>query len=191
MDEYKILQDKIDKIGGFRFTVKGWSVTITTAALAAAGAAKIPFFLPFVLILLVVVFFLLEHEQWEHSLRFGRRALQIEEALHSLRTDHSFDFAKFRLPAIAFELARRQREITFLQRVRILFRSSLNGRWLIYWVQILSIMIVSAWLFVQSRDTGSSSRTIIPLLPLTDSFKLPPLPFPPRPTFGETGLPRK
>jgi hypothetical protein len=46
MDEYKILQDKIDKIGGFRFTVKGWSVTITTAALAAAGAAKIPFYLP-------------------------------------------------------------------------------------------------------------------------------------------------
>jgi hypothetical protein len=94
MDEYKILQDKIDKIGGFRFTVKGWSVTLTTAALAAAGAAKIPYYLPPGLVLLVVVFFLLEHEQWERSLRFGRRASEIEDALHRIRTDPSFDFAR-------------------------------------------------------------------------------------------------
>jgi len=37
-DEYKILQDKIDKIGGFRFTIKGWSVT----AVIAASALEVP-----------------------------------------------------------------------------------------------------------------------------------------------------
>jgi hypothetical protein len=31
-DEYKILQDKIDKIGAFRFTIKGWSITVIIAA---------------------------------------------------------------------------------------------------------------------------------------------------------------
>ena len=36
MDEYKILQDKIDKIGGFRISIKGWSVTVVLAASAAA-----------------------------------------------------------------------------------------------------------------------------------------------------------
>ena len=41
-DEYKILQDKIDKIGGFRFTIKGWSVTAVVAATAAASATKSP-----------------------------------------------------------------------------------------------------------------------------------------------------
>ncbi|MDP8983318.1 MAG: hypothetical protein M3O35_22310 [Acidobacteriota bacterium] len=39
-DEYKILQDKVDKIGAFRFTIKGWSVTAVIAASAAAGSAK-------------------------------------------------------------------------------------------------------------------------------------------------------
>ncbi|MGB6942140.1 MAG: hypothetical protein WBE37_07090 [Bryobacteraceae bacterium] len=30
--EYKILQDKIDKIGAFKFTIRGWSVTIVIAS---------------------------------------------------------------------------------------------------------------------------------------------------------------
>ena len=33
-DEHKILQDKMDKIGGFRFTIKGWSITAVIAASA-------------------------------------------------------------------------------------------------------------------------------------------------------------
>src|SRR5947209_1373029 len=80
MDEYKILQDKIDKIGGFRFTVKGWSVTLITGSLAAASAANNPGYVPLALILVVVTFFLLEYQQWEFSLRFGMRASEIEEA---------------------------------------------------------------------------------------------------------------
>ena len=37
-DEYKILQDKIDKIGAFRFTIKGWSVTVIAVSVAAGSA---------------------------------------------------------------------------------------------------------------------------------------------------------
>jgi hypothetical protein len=29
--EYAILQDKIDKIGEFRFTIKGWALTLNKA----------------------------------------------------------------------------------------------------------------------------------------------------------------
>src|ERR1017187_9655574 len=38
-DEYKILQDKIDKIGSFRFTIRGWSVTAVVAGAAASTKA--------------------------------------------------------------------------------------------------------------------------------------------------------
>jgi hypothetical protein len=125
MDEYKILQDKIDKIGGFRFTVKGWCVTLTTAALAAAGAGKIPYILAPLPILLVLVFFLLEYEQWELTLRFGRRAAEIEDALHSVRTgDPSFDFATFRFPYIASDLAQRPPKIARVRRFWIRARNS-------------------------------------------------------------------
>lgn len=30
-DEYKLLQDKIDRIGTFKFQVKGWSATLVLA----------------------------------------------------------------------------------------------------------------------------------------------------------------
>jgi len=40
MDEYKILQDKIDKIGAFRFTIKGWSITVIIASIFAGSATK-------------------------------------------------------------------------------------------------------------------------------------------------------
>ena len=36
-DEYRIIQDKIDKIGAFRFTIKGWSVTVIIGAIAAGA----------------------------------------------------------------------------------------------------------------------------------------------------------
>jgi hypothetical protein len=155
MDEYKILQDKIDKIGGFRFTVKGWSVTLTTAALATAGAARIPYYLLPALILFVVVFFLLEHEQWELSRRFGRRASEIEEALRRFRSDPDFDFDTFAVFVIASELVQRPPEISWARRLWIRARISVvDESFLIYWVQIILIITMSAWLFVQSRNVA-------------------------------------
>jgi hypothetical protein len=45
--EYGILQDKLDKIGGFRTTIRGWSVTLVIASIIAAGSSKgvSPYFL--------------------------------------------------------------------------------------------------------------------------------------------------
>lgn len=81
--EYKILQDKIDKIGAFRFTIKGWSITvILAAAFASASTVKIPAWLWLVSLLgFLVLFFLFELEQTTLRHRFGQRCILIESAI--------------------------------------------------------------------------------------------------------------
>jgi len=81
--EYKILQDKIDKIGAFRFTIKGWSITvILAAAFASASTAKIPTWLWLVSLLgFLVLFFLFELEQTTLRRKFGQRCISIESAI--------------------------------------------------------------------------------------------------------------
>ena len=76
--EYKILQDKIDKIGAFRFTVKGWSVTLVIASIfATAGDEDVnPLVLLFLLVF-VVLFNRLERKQMQWSDIFGERSLKI------------------------------------------------------------------------------------------------------------------
>ncbi len=86
-DEYKILQDKVDKIGAFRFTIKGWSVTVILGALFAGGAAGVPRAYYAGLFLVVGAFWWLEREQAELTHRFGARLLKIERVMSTqLRT---------------------------------------------------------------------------------------------------------
>ena len=82
-NEYKILQDKIDKIGAFRFTIKGWSITvILAAAFASASIAKIPAWLWLVSLFgFLVLFFLFELEQTTLRHKFGQRCILIESAI--------------------------------------------------------------------------------------------------------------
>ena len=61
--EYQILQDKLDKIGAFRFTIKGWSVTVTAASLAAATATNASALVATLPLFIALVFFLLEWRQ--------------------------------------------------------------------------------------------------------------------------------
>jgi hypothetical protein len=147
MEEYKILQDKIDKIGGFRFTVKGWSVTLITGSLAAASAANNPGYVPLALILVVVTFFLLEYEQWELSLRFGMRATEIEEALDRVRKDPTYALADFDIPGLARDLMRKRRKIPIHKQAWSRLRRSYKVEWLIYWVQVILVVIVTFWLY--------------------------------------------
>jgi len=86
-DEYKMLQDKIDKIGGFRFTIKGWSVTAVIAASAAGGAAKSLMTVVTVstgLAFMLYFFFLFELEQVKLSRLFGERLRKLEESFRRL-----------------------------------------------------------------------------------------------------------
>lgn len=82
-DEYKMLQDKIDKIGAFRFTIKGWSVTAVIAASAASGTAKgllTVITISFGLAVMLLFFFKMELEQVKLSNLFGDRARRLENA---------------------------------------------------------------------------------------------------------------
>jgi len=82
-NEYKILQDKIDKIGAFRFTIKGWSITvILAAAFASASTVKIPAWLWLVSLFgFLILFFLFELEQTTLRHKFGQRCILIEGAI--------------------------------------------------------------------------------------------------------------
>lgn len=82
-NEYKILQDKIDKIGAFRFTIKGWSITvILAAAFAGASTLKIPAWLWLVsLLVFLMFFFCFELEQTKLRHKFGQRCISIESAM--------------------------------------------------------------------------------------------------------------
>jgi len=85
-DEHKILQDKIDKIGGFRFTIKGWSIT---AVIAASAVGTKEGLLTGVMISLglarrLLFFFHFEYEQVKLSRIFGNRARVLEAHLNRL-----------------------------------------------------------------------------------------------------------
>jgi hypothetical protein len=106
-DEYKILQDKIDKIGAFRFTIKGWAITAVGAATAAATATKslaVAGVVSVGLAILVVFFFKFEIEQVRLSRLFGSLAGKIERAFHEIDTQGLR--RGFRTPAIGGEIVK-------------------------------------------------------------------------------------
>jgi hypothetical protein len=86
-DEYKILQDKIDKIGAFRVTIKGWSVTATVAGLVAIASGKnfSPTATAAALDVLLAWFFWFEREQVHLGWGFNARARSIEIQIDKTR----------------------------------------------------------------------------------------------------------
>lgn len=105
-DEYKILQDKIDKIGAFRFTIKGWSVTALVAA-SAAGSATTSLMTVFVisagLALMLSFFFLFEFEQVKLSRIFGERARRLEGSFRLIDKGVGRRMAQIPVPYTAHE----------------------------------------------------------------------------------------
>lgn len=78
-EEYKIIQNKIDKIGEFRFKIRGWSITVLSAAIAGMIASNdIAVFYWVLCFLLPFSFRYLEYEQEVLSSALGKRAITIE-----------------------------------------------------------------------------------------------------------------
>src|SRR5437867_1075451 len=80
-DEYKLVQDKIDKIGAFQFQVKGWSVTLLGAVLYGGVVTSRIVPALFGAFLVAMIFHISEKRQRLLSKRLGRRAFAIESAL--------------------------------------------------------------------------------------------------------------
>ena len=108
-DEYKILQDKIDKIGSFRFTIKGWSVTAVIAASAAAsttGRLTTALTVSVGLVLMLAFFFWLKFQQVRLSWLFGDRAARVEDAFRQIDRGKGMEVhVLFRVPYTAHESA--------------------------------------------------------------------------------------
>lgn len=68
-EEYKLLQNKIDNVGSFRFQVKGWAVTLLVGFLLGGLASDLPSYYFLLGLLVVFGFHILELYQvtWQKS----------------------------------------------------------------------------------------------------------------------------
>jgi len=82
-EEYKIVQDKIDKIGVFSFQAKGWSITLVAGVLIAAKQAHLGLVAMAITVPLVVIFWGFDSREaaWREALIL--RAEQLEERLRT------------------------------------------------------------------------------------------------------------
>jgi hypothetical protein len=80
-DEYKLLQEKLDRVGAFRFQVKTWCVGIFSGSLLAGAVSGVPRLAFLLVIPVVAAFWLLEeyHVHWQRALT--RRTDEIERRL--------------------------------------------------------------------------------------------------------------
>jgi hypothetical protein len=85
LEEYKLIQTKIDNIGSGKLKIKTWSVTITAAALAGAKVSGISYLPTYQIIIIIItfmlipiIFSLMEGAIDRDKLRLGKRALQLE-----------------------------------------------------------------------------------------------------------------
>jgi hypothetical protein len=92
-EEYRIVQNKIDKIADFEFKVRGWCITLESALIFGLISDKIPnislFYLIGLMIFIVLVFQFLEQEQLETRKILSKRALIVEQALDRLLVSRS------------------------------------------------------------------------------------------------------
>lgn len=109
MREYSMLQDKIDKIGGLRFMIKGWALTLDTGVVLAAFATSLDRRLGVLLVFgVAAALWLLELRQIHLSEVFQNRALRVEWAIMRRLTSHGLrrtDVALLiNVPGIAAEI---------------------------------------------------------------------------------------
>jgi len=95
MEEYIILQDKIDKIGDFRFRVKGWTITIMIAVLFTGFTSSAPSWVILFAIPMIFLFQTMEGYQDLLSGAYSKRIFVLEKKLFK-----NFDAENNNTPAI-------------------------------------------------------------------------------------------
>jgi hypothetical protein len=87
-EEYRIVQNKIDKIADFELKVRGWCITLESAITISLMSGKIVFISPFhvisLMLFIILVFQFLEQEQLETKKVLSKRALIVEHAIDRL-----------------------------------------------------------------------------------------------------------
>lgn len=77
-EEFKLTQDKIDRIGDFHFRVRTWAITLSTALVVAAIANKVPWYAYLATLSLIFAFNLIDRAQtnWQGALLGRARHLE-------------------------------------------------------------------------------------------------------------------
>lgn len=87
MEEYKIVQSKIDKIGEFQLKVRSWSITLETALIAVLiryFSMQLLYSSLILIFTIIIIFQYLEQEQKEIESALANRAFILEKALDRL-----------------------------------------------------------------------------------------------------------
>lgn len=84
LEEYKVIQSKIDKIGEFKFRIKGWSITLVIGLIASVYANKVSADILLVALFLPFPFQCLEIEQDQYTIALGNRAMLLEKIMDRL-----------------------------------------------------------------------------------------------------------
>jgi hypothetical protein len=169
--EYKLLQDKIDKIGGFQFTIKGWSITLVIAALFAGGATKLIsiWMLAGVLLIFIALFFAMEKKQINLSRSFAQRCRKIEEVITKLlrRSSNGTKLSEFIMlhyaPGIAnhlFSTSQFRRNNTFWEKVK-------DTDNVFYLVECLVVVTVALILYFLPSQADRIAGQVITVQPTT------------------------
>ena len=161
-DEYKALQDKIDKIGAFRFTIKGWSVTVVVAGLIAGAASKdgSPVLIATVLDACLIFFFLFEREQVRISWKFGERVREIEREVDRMRRANRWTsrFSSPRIARLFFDQNQRSPFKILLKKLRLewLWKRLIDTTWkpLNKWLEKLGFQSLDSQLKLLKKSDG-------------------------------------
>ncbi|MBJ6752681.1 hypothetical protein [Geomonas anaerohicana] len=99
--EYEILQEKLDKIGEFKFKIRGWSITVLSAALAGLISQDMSPIYWVVTFIIPLTFHYQEYEQEVLGVALGRRAKTIEQFLFAVQRDDDSDRSEIMLKIAA------------------------------------------------------------------------------------------
>ncbi len=157
-DEYKIVQDKIDKIGAFRFTIRGWTVTLVTGAiLALASANLLSPFVPLFLLFLLGIFAQIEGRQNRNQDILEDRAFEIEAEFRRLhRFPEGSPAAVIMTPRIAHDIRDRSTQnVGFVRRFW-----AFPDRYF-YWLLGGSALVVLFLLYIHPQQSSTNPRETI------------------------------
>lgn len=82
-EEYKLLQDKIDKIGAFKFQIKNWVVGLVSGLVVSGNIAKLPWWSNLSCLFLIGFFWLFETLQEEFQDAYLHRVRVLEREMRS------------------------------------------------------------------------------------------------------------
>jgi hypothetical protein len=91
LEEYKLLLAKIDKLGDYRLTIRGWSATIILGLLLGGSIASAPGYILLLALPIVAIFYLMEAHQNDLQTALQKRAASLERIMDKVATQHYQD----------------------------------------------------------------------------------------------------